>query len=166
MQKDYLEEMTNMDDYEYLYLLKCQKDAIEWSGFETKPDKEKFRKYIKETVIDNPNNHLFFFRDGSTNEVMGYVQYVDEGNGVGEGRGSSLFKRYQGCGLASVLDQLYVEKTKENGIKYLYAWCSEKNVASMNALIDAGFQKTEKYEIRHMSVFNEDHKFYMWEIYL
>ena len=166
MQKDYLEEMVNMDDFESLYLLKCQKDAVQWSGFESKPDKEHYKEFIQEKVIADPKNHLFLFKDGKTNDVMGYVQFVDEGNGIGEGRGSGLIKRYQGCGLASVLDQLYVEKAREYNMKYLYAWCSEKNIVSMNALIDAGFQKTDIKEIRHMKVFNEDHIFFKWEIYL
>lgn len=163
---DYLDELKSMDLYDDFYKLKCQKDSVLWSGFEKEPDYEGFKKYVKSNLIDNPKNHLFLLRDGDTHEVMGYCQFNEEGDGVCEGRGSGLFKQYQGCGLASVMDTLLVEKAREYGMKYMHAWCSEKNLVSMRALIDAGFKKTETIETRHMSVFNEDHTFYLWEIYL
>ena len=109
---------------------------------------------------------MFFLRDGKTDEIMGYVQYNEDGNGVVEGRGMALFKKFQGCGLASVLDALIVKKARERGFKFMYGWCSEKNLVSKNALIDAGFKRTDKYEIRHINALNEDHTFYKWEIYL
>lgn len=166
MNKDYLYELKDLSLYEDFYKLKCQKDSVLWSGFDTKPDMESFKAYVLTNIVENPKNHLFLMRDGNTNEVMGYCQFNEEGNNTCEGRGSGLFKQYQGCGLASSMDTLLVEKAKEYGMKYMYAWCSEKNIVSMNALIDAGFQKTEEKEIRHMSVFGEDHTFYKWEIYL
>ena len=163
---DYLDELKSMDLYDEFYKLKCQKDSILWSGFEKEPDYEGFKKYVKSNLIDNPKNHLFLLRDGDTHEVMGYCQFNEEDNGILEGRGSGLFKKFQGCGLASVMDTLLVEKAKEYGMKYMYSWCSEKNLVSINALIDAGFKRTEVCEDRFMSAFNETHKFYKWEIYL
>ena len=166
MSKDYLEEMKSLDLYEDFYRLKCQKDSVQWSGFEKEPEKESFKEYIVKNIIDNPKNHLFLMKDGITNDVMGYCQFNEEGNGICEGRGSGLFKRYQGCGLASVLNSLSVGKAREYGMKYMYSWCSEKNTPSIKALIDAGFKKTDIFEIRHMNVVNEDHKFFKWEIFL
>lgn len=166
MNKDYLDEFKSLDLFDDFYMLKCQKDSVLWSGFDKEPDKVLFRDYVIKNLIENPKNHLFLLRDGSTNEVMGYCQFNEEENGICEGRGSGLFKKYQGCGLASDMDILLVEKAREYGMKYMYAWCSERNIVSMRALVDAGFQKTEKTETRHMSVFNEDQTFYMWEINL
>ena len=166
MNEDYLDELVDIKDYDYLYKLKCQKDCIIWSGFKKAPDYDNFKKYVQSQLIDNPHNHLFFLRDGKSNEIMGYVQYNEDGNGVVEGRGMALFKKYQGCGLASLIDILIVKKAKECGFKYMYGWCSEKNLVSKNALIDAGFRKTTEFETRHISSIDEYHTFYKWEIYL
>lgn len=166
MNKDYLEELKDLELYDDFYRLKCQKDAVLWSGFEKEPDKESFKEYVINNLIKNPKNHLFLLRDGNTSEVMGYCQFNEEEIGKCEARGSGLFKQFQGCGLASVMDALLVEKAREYGMKYIYGWCSEKNMVSMKAMIDAGYKKTEEMEIRHMSVFNEDHIFYKWELYL
>lgn len=154
--------MTNLDLYEELYRLKCQKDSVQWSGFEKEPDKDSFKKYVKANLIDNPKNHLYLLIDGNTNKVMGYSQINEEADGICEGRGSGLFKEYQGCGLASEMSILLLEKARDLGMSLIYGWCSEKNFVSINALKDAGYIKTDIYEIRHLSVFNEDHKFYKW----
>ena len=166
MATEYLDEMKSLVDYEEFYKLKCQKDSVIWSGFEKEPDKELFKQYVQTALIDNPKNHLFLLKDTQTGEVMGYCQFNEEGDGIAEGRGSGLFKKFQGCGLASVMDTLLVEKAREYGMKYMYAWCSEKNVVSMNALVDAGFIKTNVIEKRMMDVLGEEHTFYKWEINL
>ncbi len=166
MNKDYLEELKNLELYEDFYRLKCQKDSVLWSGFDKEPDKELFKEYVVKNLIENPKNHLFLLRDGNTNEVMGYCQFNEEDNGICEGRGIGLFRKFQGCGLASTMNILLVEKAKGYGMKYMYAWCSEKNIVSIRALIDAGFKRTNLTEIRHMSVLKEDHTFYKWEIHL
>lgn len=166
MNEDYLEEMTSLKDYDSFYKLKCQKDSVQWSGFDKGPDYDKFKQYVLENLIENVNNHLFFLRDGKTSDIMGYCQYNEYGNGIAEARGTTIFKRYQGCGLASIMNGLLLIKARDNGISYIYAWCSDKNSVSMNALIDAGYKKTDVFEERYMSVFEETHKFYKWEIYL
>lgn len=163
---DYLYELKSLELFEDFYRLKCQKDSVLWSGFEKEPEKESFREYVVKNLINNPKNHLFLLRDGNTNEVMGYCQFNEEEDETCEARGTGLFRQYQGCGLASLMDILIIEKAREHGMKYIYAWCSDKNTVSMNALIDAGYKKTDVAEVRHMSVFNEDHTFYKWEIYL
>ena len=44
MNKDYLEELKNLELYEDFYRLKCQKDSVLWSGFDKEPDKELFKE--------------------------------------------------------------------------------------------------------------------------
>ena len=166
MVTEYLDEMKSLEDFDSLYKLKCQKDSVVWSGFEREPEEASFKQYVQVSLIDNPNSHLFLLKDVKTSEVMGYCQFNEEGGGVAEGRGSGLFKKFQGCGLASVMDTLLVEKARDYGLKYMYTWCSENNIVSVMALIDAGFTKTTVTEKRFMKVFNEEHTFYKWEIYL
>lgn len=166
MATEYLDEMKSLEDFDAFYKLKCQKDSVLWSGFEKGPEEEPFRQYVQDVLIDNPKNHLFLLKDSKTQEVMGYCQFNEEADGIAEGRGSGLFKKYQGCGLASVMDTLLVGKAREYGMKYMYSWCSDKNVVSMNALIDSGFTKTAVFEERYLKVFEESHLFYKWEIYL
>lgn len=166
MNRDYLEEMTSLKDYDIFYKLKSQKDSVLWSGFDKAPDYENFKQYVQNNLIENEKNHLYFLRDGETNDIMGYCQYNEDGNGIAEARGTTIFKRYQGCGLASIMNSLLLTKARDNGISYIYAWCSDKNIVSMNALIDAGYTKTDHFEERYMSVIGETHIFYKWEIHL
>lgn len=166
MNKDYLVELTNLDHFEDFYKLKCQKDSVLWSGFEKEPDKDNFRDYVVSNLINNPKNHVFLMLDGNTNKVMGYCQFNEEENGICEARGCGLFKKFQGCGIATDMDNLLIAKAREYGMTYMYSWCSEKNVTSINSIKEAGYKKTEEKEVRHLSVLNEDQTFYKWEIYL
>ena len=163
---DYLDEMKDFTDFDALIQIKSQKDSVIWSGFDKGPDPVSFRKYIAENVINNPKNHLFILKDGETNEAMGYCQFVEEENGIFEGRGSGILKKFQGCGLADIMGKLLLEKAAEYGCKYMYSWCSENNLPSINSLVSNGWIKTETYKQCHMNAINQDHTFYKWEIYL
>lgn len=163
---DYLSEMIDLTDFDALLQMKSQKDSVIWSGFDKGPDPDSYKKYILENVISNPKNHLFILKDGETNEAMGYCQFVEEDNDVFEGRGSGILKRFQGCGLAEVMGMLLLEKAKDYGCKYMYSWCSEKNLPSINALVSAGWVKTDITKIYHMKATNEDHVFHKWVKYL
>ncbi len=160
---DYLSEMNDLSDFEALLQMKSQKDAIVWSGFEKGPDPETYKQYVLDSIINNPKNHLFILKDEATDEAMGYCQFVEEENGVFEGRGSGILKKFQGCGLAEEMALLFLEKAKEYGCKYMYSWCSEKNLPSINALLSGGWNKTDVCKHYHMNATNEDHLFYKWE---
>ena len=157
--------MTDLADFDALLQMKSQKDSVIWSGFEKGPDPVSYKTYISENVINNPKNHLFIFKDGDTHDAMGYCQFVEEDNGVFEGRGSGILKQYQGCGLAEVMGALFIEKAKEYGCKYMYSWCSEKNIPSINALLSSGWEKTDICKHYHMNATNDNHLFYKWEKY-
>ena len=57
---------------------------------------------------------------------------------------------------------LLLDKARELGMREIYGWCSEKNIVSIISLKEAGYHKTDLYEIRHINQLNEDHKFYKW----
>ena len=162
---DYLDEMIDLTDFDALIKIKSQKDSVAWSGFDKGPDPVSYRKYVEDNVINNPKNHLFILKDGKTNEAMGYCQFVEEDNGVFEGRGSGILKKFQGCGLAEVMGMLFLEKAREYGCTYMYSWCSENNIPSIKALESAGWSKTETSKLYHMNATNQDHIFYKWEFY-
>lgn len=166
MDKDYLEEMKSLKDFDAFFKLKCQKDSVLWSGFSSEPDYDRLKEYVQKSIINNPSNHLFLFKDGRTNDVMGYCQFNKETDEIAEGRGSGLFKQYQGCGLASVMNKLLLEKAKEYGFHYIYGWCSENNEASKKALIDSGHKKTDISVERYISILGESQTFYKWEAHL
>lgn len=157
---EYLEELIDLRYYDILHKIKCEKDAIVWSGFEKGPDYEQYKKYVQDRIINDPKNHLFFLMDNEN--VIGYCQFVEQEDGCFEGRGSGILKEYQGCGYAQDMGKLFLEKAKEMGCKFMFSWCSERNKPSVYALLSSGWEKTEEKNIIYMPAFKEEHVFFKW----
>lgn len=163
----YLYEVSSLEDFEPYYLLKCQKDAVKWSGFEKAPDRDVLLKYFNERVLGNPQTHLFYMKDSDENDaVVGYKQYDDIDDVTVEIRGTVIFKRYQGCGLNDKFSLLLGDHFMDRGIRRLITYISENNKASLLNIKYCGFHKTEEYEDREMRAIGEVQRFYKWELEL
>lgn len=163
----YLYEVSRIEDFETFFLLKSQKDAVKWSGFEKAPDRDVLYRYFEEKILGNPNTHVFYMKDSEENDsVVGYKQYDDIGEDTVEIRGTVIFKRYQGCGLNDVFSVLLGKHFAERHIKKLITYISESNKASLINIKYCGFNKTHDYEDREMKAFGEVQRFYKWEKYL
>jgi len=159
----YLYEVSKIEDFEPFYLMKCQKDAIKWSGFDTAPDKERLRQYFIDRILNNDRTHVFYMKDTESDDaVVGYKQYDDIDETTIEIRGTIIFKRFQGCGLNEEFGRLLGEHFVKRGIKRLVTYVSEQNKVSVANVIYSGFKKTEKFEDREMKALGQVHRFYKW----
>lgn len=163
----YLYEVSKIEDFEPFFLLKSQKDAIKWSGFDKAPERDLLLEYFKERILENDKTHVFYMKDSDENDaVVGYKQYDDVDEDTVEIRGTVLFKRYQGCGLNDVFSVLLGDHFVTRKVKRLITYISENNKASILNIKYCGFNKTDVFEDREMKAFGEVQRFYMWEKYL
>lgn len=160
----YIHKVNSIDDFEEFYLLKCQKDAIAWSGFDNAPDKEKLRRYFIDRVLNNPCTHVYFLRDTESPEelCMGYEQFDLTPNAIVEMRGTIIKKKYQGLGYYEDLRRLIEEKIIELNATRIESWCSEQNAASMAGSDELGWYRTDVFKMVSLPLLGGEHKFYKW----
>lgn len=130
--------------FEDYYKLKCDENNIYWSGFKSKPDRVKLKKWYLENI--SLDKRLFFlFYEEESNDIIGYLYMdtvgdkkdtIDTGYGVhsyklGNGYGSSILK--------FGIDYLIRDVPK---IQYVQGWVMEDNIASIKSFLKLDFKKT------------------------
>lgn len=149
------------EDFEAYYGLKCQKDAILWSGFTTPPDKDKLRKHYIANIIDNPDTYLYFL--WIDDEIVGSLQGSRIDDITVEIGASNVFKKHQGLGYIQDLSKLFIEKMKDLGYEEAVCWVSDKNKPSEYNNQFNKFTKTDEFEERNLPLLGGIHRFYKWQ---
>ena len=159
-----LREATSLDDFDAFLALKSQKDAIKWSGFSTAPERESFRKYFIERILNDSSTHVFFLCDNCIEgcPVVAYRQYNQLSDDEVEVRGTTIKKSYQGTDALGALNSLLDIHYKEKGFRKFTTWISEKNKASEINAVNMGWIKTEIFETRNLPLLGGEHKFFKW----
>lgn len=158
----YLYRVSKIEDFDFLLELKSQKDAVKWSGFDTAPDPQEFKRYFIDKILNDPNAYVYYLKDNKHDIPMGYIQFNRETDTIIEGRGTNILKCYQGCGLLGEMTVLMFEEAKKEGFKTMYTYASEKNIAALYNLQENGYIMTEEFELREMKGQEEKQKFYKW----
>lgn len=157
---EFFKEAT-LEDFESYYRIKCQKDAILWSGFSTAPNKEKLLVHYKEKIINNPNTYLFYLWNDY--EIIGSLQGSRVDADIVEIGASNVFQKFQGLGYVQDLTSLFIQQMKKLGYKKAICWVSDRNKPSeYNTKINK-FVKTEDFEDRSLPLLGGKHRFYKWE---
>lgn len=149
------------EDFEAYYELKCQEDAILWSGFNTKPDKEKLQSHYLKNIINNPNIYLFYIWEGD--EIVGSLQGSRIKETTVEIGASNVFKKFQGLGYIQDLSKLFLKRMKELGYIEAICWVSDKNKPSEYNIRFNKFTKTDEFEERNLPLLGGIHRFYKWQ---
>lgn len=159
-----LREACTLDDFEDYLALKSQKDAIKWSGFTSAPERESFKTYFIDRVLNNPVTHVFFLCDQDVEgaPVVGYRQYDQISDTEIEIRGTSIKKSYQGTDAIEALNTLLEIHYKEKGYNVFTAWISEMNKASEYNSSRNGWVKTEEFVVKEMPLLGGAHRFFKW----
>lgn len=127
---------ATMNDFEFYYKLKCEKNSVKWSGFEDKPNKDNLYIWFKRCVeLEEIKKQIFIIEDL---EDIGYIRidtledksYCDIPIGICE--------RYLGKGYASRAIMLGLEEAKRQGYKAVHGWIREDNIASIKAYQNCG----------------------------
>lgn len=159
----YLYEVCKEEDFEPFFQLKSQKDAVKWSGFATAPGREPFFEYFKTKILGNPKTHVFFLKETDEDDaVIGYRQYDEIDDTHIAVRGTTIFRKYQGCGYNEIFSQLLREYYISRGYKNLITYISEKNRASIYNAKMMGYVKTDEFEEVYFPTMNETHRMYKW----
>lgn len=161
----YLKRIVSATDFEPYYMLKCQEDAVLWSGFMTKPDKDRLYNHFIHNIISD-NRILIYYMYDSDNEnpqeVIGYGQLTKTDSSGIEFSAANIFKKFQGCMYFQDLSKMIIDEAVKLGYTSIIGWASEKNKPAIINLRINKFKKTDEFEEREMKAFNEIHKFYKW----
>lgn len=153
-------QATDCTQFEDYYKLKCQEDAILWSGFRNAPDKNKLLDHYKKIISKKSNVLIFYLLDN--NKIIGYAQGTILDQNSVEYSATNIFKKFQGQGYLQDLSSLFLSRMKELGFSKITGWASEKNRPAEFNLIFNKFIKTNEFEERELPLLGGKHRFYKW----
>lgn len=146
-------------DFEIYFQIKSDSKAIEFSGFKTAPDKEKFRLVFQKIFEDNSQHLLFFIDTENNDEVCSTFHYRDVDEETVEGLGYNVFPEYRGNRLGWLMMHTVNELSKNLGFKYRLSYVAESNLPSIKNLEKSGAKPTGKYTYRRLEALKKEEKF-------
>lgn len=152
--------VTEVGDFQAYYLLKCQKDAVLWSGFASAPDRDRLYSHFTKNIIGNADIYVFYLLEND--DVIGYVQGTRVNADTVEFSATNIFKKYQGLGYMQDMTQYFFDKMKSMGFSSAIGWVSEHNKPAVYNFEFNNFIKTGEFDEREMPLFGEKHRFYKW----
>lgn len=147
------------DDYDIYYKIKCDKDAVGFSGFALPPDYKKFKK-VFENILISSDQYLYLLEDkDKNNQISATFHFKENDKETVEGLGYNVFPEYRGMKLGWVMMNKINEMCKKMGYKYRLSIVSEKNIASIHNLENSGAYPTGEIEERKLPGFNRTDKY-------
>ena len=87
---------NNDTDFDTFYRIKCDKKAVEFSGFNSAPDRTKFYE-VYQRIMSNDKQVLLFFMDTEKdNQICSTFHYEILDEERVEGLGYNVFPEYRG----------------------------------------------------------------------
>ena len=126
------------DDFEAYYRLKCDPEAIKWSGFASAPDYMRLKAHFKALVCSD--KLVFFLKDND--RIVGYCQISTDGS-VAEVDGYSVLSDYTGKGYGTRLLAMVIDELRASPCGRIIARVSERNLASIKCFSRNGFTVDE-----------------------
>lgn len=153
-------KVTKEDEFGIYYGLKCQDDAVLWSGFLSEPDKEKLYSHFVNNILHSDKILIYYLEDN--NCIVGYAQASIIDDNEVEFSATNVFKEYQGQGYLQDITMLLFNELRKIGFKRIIGWASEQNKpAEFNLKINR-FIKQDEFDVRNLPLLGGNHKFYKW----
>lgn len=137
-----VERVKSVEQFHDYYLLKCDPNAVAWSGFASEPQEDVLRAHFQKLL--HSNKFVMLFRYGC--KVIGYCQ-LSQNDDFLEIDGYSVLSEYSGRGFGKAIikymsspdsyDNITVSICKWGGE---IAWVSELNIASLKCFLSNGFE--------------------------
>ena len=148
--QDLLIVPVSADDFEFYYLMKCEKENIYWSGFKSAPDKEKLHTWFMQKVDqfkvkDSYKLYIMLATIDQNYTKVGYLSLYPSCNckdccEISIGVSSS----YTGKGIGTKAIRRAIEESAKLGYRKIFAYIRKDNGRSQAAFTKAGFILTEK----------------------
>ena len=168
------------EDFDAFYRIKCDDNNVKWSGYDSKPDRDRLKLWFCDQIKSGTREIHFAIVD---NVVVGFYYIMPISIGISKQTyihtyisdisiplsdnqmsgfeiGYGILSNFSGMGLGTLMikDAL----THTNG-KITIAYVSEKNAPSERVLMKNGFVKTDVCDIRMLAYLKEEHLFYyLW----
>lgn len=153
-------KVDNTDsEFEIYYKIKCDKEAVAYSGFATPPDKDKFRQVFNRILSDSQQKLYYLCDVENANRVAATFHYKENDVETVEGLGYNVFPEYRGMGLGWLMMKKMNELCASQGYKYRLSRVSENNIASIKNLEKSGAYPTGEYEYRELPACNRKDKY-------
>lgn len=152
---------TDLSFFDDFYNLKCDSNAIKWSGFEKAPDYNRLKEHFI-NLLQTDKIVLFYLVD---DKVIGYSKIAFNNKGA-ELDGYSVLSEYAGKGYGSQIIKMSVDYLKDNfgQDKKIIAWVSENNIASQKCFKNNSFVIVDGvYDFRELKAMNRTDRFILLE---
>jgi len=150
---------NNESDYEIYYRIKSDQEAINFSGFKTAPDREKFHNVFCR-IFEEENTFLYYLCDTENdNTVCATFHFKKVDPTTAEGLGYNVFPAYRGLGLGRIMMDKVNSICREMGCTRRLSLVSENNIPSIKNLEKSGAYPTGEYEMRELPAFGRKDKY-------
>lgn len=150
---------NNDTDFDTYYRIKCDKKAVEFSGFNSAPDRTKFYE-VYQRIMSNDKQVLLFFMDTEKdNQICSTFHYEILDEERVEGLGYNVFPEYRGNRLGWVMMHKVNTLCKEQGFKYRISYVAESNLPSIKNLEKSGACPTGNVVMKTLAAFDREERF-------
>ena len=151
--------LAEKEDFEEFYRIKCDRLNIEYSGFTECPNRDHLSKWFSEQLHSHYRK-IYLVLDS---QIVCAFFYLDKINDITyEFSASGVLSQYRGKGIGAYTVEASLDIAASLGATSCISLISEENIASYKRFMNAGFVRTDEYEMRNLPLLGGLHKFYKW----
>ena len=132
-------EKAKESSYEDYYKIREEKINLFWTGYNSAPDYQKFKKWFCERLKDSFRSIYLLYIDDHCAGAL-HVDQGDEAVFIGY----SVKHEFQNRGLATFMVEKAIGLSKKINKKKIMAWVNNENIASRKVLEKFGFLCIDK----------------------
>lgn len=149
------------DDFDFYYLIKCEKSFVDIGGFITPPNREKFLDHYTQLI---QGNETILFMVWDEDMPVGYLQLTRNSElEIEIGYGVSEKYRGKGYGTFAVSAALEICHNMDPCINVI-GYIREDNISSQKCFEKNGFCRQKKFKVHNFPLAGGDMKMYLYEI--
>ena len=150
---------ASLNEFDALYLLRCENTNIRWTGHDVAPNRASLYDWFKK-MLNNPNRDIYLYWKDEICIGYLYVDVLDEND---REIAYGISEHQQGKGYASSMIDDCIKLLREQGVTHLKAAISDANIASENVALKNGFIKSEEYYYSELPLICDRSKFFIWK---
>ncbi|MBU9723457.1 MULTISPECIES: GNAT family N-acetyltransferase [Bacillaceae] len=158
-------QLAKIDDFNFFYEIKANKENMYWSGHENLPKYENLMNFFNETVKNQQMDlHRKIYIIMSNQLKCGYV-YLDPIDKETASVSIAVIDKHSGKGLGRRALKRLLQIAKNSGYQSILAEIREDNVRSHKLFTSIGFKQTGDYHLSHIENLNKKLKMLQYRFY-
>ncbi|WP_174349719.1 GNAT family N-acetyltransferase [Paenibacillus sp. JMULE4] len=159
--KDVTLSEATLNEFEFMFNLKCEKNILYWGGFADKPNYKNLKEWYYRILLDKTKKILFINYYG---EKVGYITYKIYNDSICDDFSIAVSDRFSGKGIATkaIGEMIEYLKYEHFNCKTFYSYIREDNIPSQKVHRKNNFILTDQYEDKFLQSDNKIVRLHKW----